>query len=140
MSDRLLTMKISHRARENICSYFKKAFDRTDQNTLFWKNSRHFGIPEKVISVTQKAYYNRYTPPFSAKAEALQGCFVSSILFIVILNWTPEDHEDSIGKESSGPFAPSRIIWVFLIDIIPLSRNQKHPQDKIHSRSHHQKK
>lgn len=136
VSVRLLTMKISHRAHENIFSYCKKAFDRTDQNTLFWKNSRHFGIAEKFISVTQKAYYNRYTPPFSAKA-ALQGYIVLSILFLLIVNWTPEDHEDSIGKESSGPFSPSRVL---LIDIIPLSRNHKHPQDKIHGRSHHKKR
>ena len=70
-------------------------FYSVDHRTL-WKILRHYGIPEKFIAIIQQSYYNsqtreihngELTPPFSVKTGVRQGCILSPMLFLLVIDW-----------------------------------------------------
>ena len=74
---------------------FEKASDSVNHSTL-WKILRHYGIPEKFIAIIQQSYYNsqlrvirngELTPPFSVKTGVQQGCIISPMLFLLVIDW-----------------------------------------------------
>jgi len=120
---------------------FKKAFNSVDHSTL-WKILRHHGIPEKFIAIIQQSHYNsqirvihnrELTPPFSVKTGVRQGCILSPMLFLLVIDWIMK-------TTTEGP--RTEIQWFLLSqlhdldcadDIALLSHHHKHAQDKIQS-------
>jgi len=87
---------------------FDKAFDSVDRDVL-WKLLRHYGIPEKYVTLIQKTYdsYSSrviHNGVLSELIEMLtvvrQGCLLSPFLFLLVIDWvmrqTTEKHRDGI--------------------------------------------
>ena len=79
-------------------SYFIdiETFDSVSHSTL-WKILRHYRIPEKFISKIQQLYYNsqvrvihngELTVPFIVKTSVHLGCILSSMLFLLVVDWS----------------------------------------------------
>ena len=74
---------------------FEKAFDSIDHQVL-WALLRHYGLPEKFIRIIQ-LFYNNFrcqvihagtlTEPFRVTTGLRQGCLLSPLLFLVVLDW-----------------------------------------------------
>ena len=74
---------------------FKKAFDMVDRDML-WKILSHYGIPKKFINIIQQFYTgmtcqvihgNSLTEPFSVKTGVRQGCLLSPMAFLLVIDW-----------------------------------------------------
>ena len=74
---------------------FQKAFDSIHRETM-WKILRLYGIPEIIIRIIQ-ALYNDFTcsvlhngnltPWFAVQSGVKQGCMLSPLLFLTVLDW-----------------------------------------------------
>jgi len=73
---------------------FEKAFDRVNQEYI-WRSLGRRGIPEKIINVIKASYNDarcrvlhngRLTEPFAVKQGVRQGCILSPILFLVVID------------------------------------------------------
>ena len=73
----------------------EKAFDSLDRDTL-WKLLRHYGIPEKIITLIRNTYdgmtckvahVGRLTESFQVKTGVRQGCLLSPFMFLVAIDW-----------------------------------------------------
>ena len=75
---------------------FSKAFDSIHRQTL-WKILRSYGIPEKLITMITKFYENfqacvsvgnnKISDFFNISTGVRQGCILSPILFILVIDW-----------------------------------------------------
>ena len=74
---------------------FKKAFDSVHHDTL-WKILRSYGVPLKIVSLIE-TFYNHFecsvilsntsSEWFTVKSGVRQGCILSPILFLVVVDW-----------------------------------------------------
>jgi hypothetical protein len=73
----------------------EKAFDSVDRKTL-WKILRHYGIPEKLVSLIYNTIYSmtcrvahagQMSESFEVKTGAQQGCLLSPFLFLLVIDW-----------------------------------------------------
>ena len=74
---------------------YEKAFDSVDRETL-WKLMRHYGIPEKIISLVQNIYQGmscrvlhagQLSDSFEVKTGVRQGDLLSPFLFLLVIDW-----------------------------------------------------
>ncbi len=74
---------------------FRKAFDSVHRNTL-WMILHSYGIPSKIISIIKTFYEhfecsvitgNDLSEWFPVQSGVRQGCIISSILFLVTIDW-----------------------------------------------------
>ena len=74
---------------------FEKAFDSVDRHTL-WRLMKHYGIPEKIISIVQSIYQGMFcrvvhsgqiSESFEVKTGVRQGCLLSPFLFLLVIDW-----------------------------------------------------
>ena len=75
---------------------FEKAFDSVDRSTM-WNILSNYGLPRKFISII-KALYDGFTcqvihagtltEPLDVRTGVRQGCLLSPILFLMVLDWT----------------------------------------------------
>ena len=74
---------------------FQKAFDSLDREVL-WQLMRHYGIPEKYISIIKNTYTGmqskiihegQLTEPFEITTGVRQGCLLSPLLFLLAIDW-----------------------------------------------------
>ena len=74
---------------------FQKAFDSIHRNTL-WKILRSYGIPIKLVTIISKFYENfeacvavdnKTTDYFGIGTGVRQGCILSPILFLLVIDW-----------------------------------------------------
>jgi hypothetical protein len=76
-----------------VCDY-QKAFDSVDRRWI-WKAVEERGLPNRFIKLIQEGY-NQYscrvvhngqlTTPFEIKSGVRQGCLLSPLLFLVVLD------------------------------------------------------
>ena len=75
---------------------FSKAFDSIHRESL-WKIVRSYGVPDKLVKLI-KAFYENYqccialdnnalTDNFNITTGVRQGCILSPILFLIIIDW-----------------------------------------------------
>jgi hypothetical protein len=75
---------------------FAKAFDSIHQESL-WKIVRSYGVPDKIIKMI-KVFYENYeccisldnckmTEYFKISTGVRQGCILSPILFLIVIDW-----------------------------------------------------
>ena len=74
---------------------FKQAFDSLHRGSL-WKILRHYGIPSKLVNISQSLYKNfecrvihnnELTEPFKVDTGVKLGCILSPILFSLAIDW-----------------------------------------------------
>lgn len=74
---------------------YEKAFDSVDRESL-WKLMRHYGIPEKFISLIRGTYQDmkcrvahagQLSDSFEVKTGVRQGCILSPFLFLLAIDW-----------------------------------------------------
>jgi len=120
---------------------FEKAFDSVDHNTLC-KILRHYGIPEKFIAIIQQSYYNskirvihnrELTSPFSVKSGVRQGCILSPMLFLLVIDWIIKNTTEGSRTGLQWTLLSQLHDLDFADDIALLSYNHRHAQDKVHS-------
>ena len=73
---------------------YEKAFDSVGRETM-WKLLRHYGVPEKIISLIRCtfqdmsyriAYAGQLSKSFEVKTGVRQGCLLSPFLFLLIID------------------------------------------------------
>ena len=74
---------------------YEKAFYSVDRETL-WKLLRHYGVPEKIITLIHCTYQDlsckiahasQLSESFKVKTGVRQGCLLSPFLFLLVINW-----------------------------------------------------
>lgn len=74
---------------------YEKAFDSVDRETL-WKLLKHYGIPEKIITLIQRTYEGmscrvvhrgQLSDCFNVRTGVRQGCLLSPFMFLLVINW-----------------------------------------------------
>ena len=74
---------------------FAKAFDSVNREVL-WKLLRYYGVPEKITNLIRKFYEGfkaqivhsgLLTESFEMLTGVRQGCLLSPLLFLVVLDW-----------------------------------------------------
>ena len=117
---------------------YEKAFDSVDRETL-WKLLRHYGIPEKFVSLIRCTYEGmscrvahagQLSDSFEVKTGVRQGCLLSPFLFLLVIDWimktTTADRNNGI----------QWTLWSqlddldFADDLALLSHNHNQMQDK----------
>ena len=78
---------------------FEKAFDSLDREAI-WRILRHYGIPDKIINMLRVQYQGftcqvlhggTLTNPFEVKTGVRQGCLLSPLLFLMVLDWVSKN-------------------------------------------------
>ena len=72
---------------------FEKAFDSLHRDNL-WEMFRNYGIPSKIVQLIKQFYTNfsctinsEADTSFLVKSGVRQGCAMSSVLFIIAIDW-----------------------------------------------------
>jgi len=74
---------------------FEKAFDSVDRESI-WSILRHYGVPAKMVNIIQQLYDGfscqvihdgRLSEEFLVTTGVRQGCLLSPLLFLVVLDW-----------------------------------------------------
>ena len=103
---------------------------------------RHYGIPEKFIAIIQQSYCNskirvihngEFTPPFSVKTGVRQGCILSPMLFLLVIDWIVKTTTEGSRTGIQWSLLSKLHVLDFADDIALLSHNHKHAQDKVQS-------
>jgi len=117
---------------------YEKAFDSIDRKTL-WKIMRHYGIPQKIVSLIEEMYKNttcrvlhegQLTESFEINTGVRQGCLLSPFLFILVIDWLMKASTE--GRRNGIQWT----LWEqlddldFADDIALLSHNQQQLQSK----------
>ena len=117
---------------------YEKAFDSIDRKTL-WKIMRHYGIPQKIVSLIEEMYRNttcrvlhegQLTESFKINTGVRQGCLLSPFLFILAIDWLMKTSTE--GKRNGIQWT----LWEqlndldFADDIALLSHSQQQLQSK----------
>ena len=78
---------------------FEKAFDSVDREAML-RILRHYGIPDKIINMLKVQYRGftcqvlhggTMTEPIEVKTGVRQGCLLSPLLFLVVLDWVSKN-------------------------------------------------
>ena len=116
----------------------EKAFDSVHRETL-WKLLRHYGIPEKIISLIQNTYRGmsckvlhagQLSESFEVKTGVRQGCLLSPFLFLLVIDWIMKT--TTKGKKNGIQWT----LWTqlddldFADDLALLSHNYNQMQEK----------
>ena len=116
-----------------------KAFDSLDRDAL-WKLIRHFGIPDKILSIIQNIYdgmqcrvihQGQLTEPFEITTGVRQGCLLSPFLFLLAVDWVMRKSTE--GKRNGIQWTPFEQLddLDFADDIALLSHKYDQAQDKL---------
>ena len=120
---------------------FEKAFESVDHSAL-WKILRHYGIPEMFIAIIQQSYYNSQTRvihngertlPFSVKTGVRQGCILSPMLFLLVIDWVMKTTTQGSRMVIQSSLLSQLHDLDFAYDIALLYHDHKHAQDKFRS-------
>lgn len=74
---------------------FEKAFDSLDRKAM-WSILRHYGVPEEMVNIIKQLYDGfscrvihdgRLSEEFLVTTGVRQGCLLSPLLFLVVLDW-----------------------------------------------------
>ncbi|XP_078357393.1 uncharacterized protein LOC144642296 [Oculina patagonica] len=117
---------------------YEKAFDSVDRETL-WKLLKHYGIPEKIITLIQRTYEGmscrvvhrgQLSDCFNVRTGVRQGCLLSPFMFLLVIDWIMRTTTE--GKKNGIQWTP----WTqledldFADDLALLSHNHDQMQGK----------
>ena len=117
---------------------FEKAFDSVDRDSL-WKIMRHYGIPDKYISIVKATYDGMTcrvlhggdaTEKFQVLTGVRQGCILSPFLFLMAIDWVMK--ETTQGKKNGIQWSLLEQLddLDFADDLALLSHKHSQMQDK----------
>lgn len=117
---------------------FEKAFDSVDRDSL-WKIMRHYGIPNKYISIVKATYDGMtcrvlhggdVTEQFQVLTGVRQGCILSPLLFLMAIDWVMK--ETTWGKKNGIQWSLLEQLddLDFADDLALLSHKHSQMQDK----------
>ena len=115
---------------------FEKAFDSIHRESL-WKILRHYGIPCKIVQLI-KAFYTNFkctvgTSPgtgFEVKSGVRQGCVMSSLLFILSIDWVMRSTMNRNNRGIRWTLLSSLEDIDYADDLALLSHSEAHMQNK----------
>ncbi len=117
---------------------FQKAFDSVHRPSL-WSILASYGIPQKIIDIISAFYKNfecaiqidRTTSEwFQVDSGVRQGCILSPILFLVVIDWVMRNTTGDKKRGISWTLFSSLEDLDFADDIALLSSKQDHIQEK----------
>jgi len=120
---------------------FEVAFDSIDRRSM-WNILQHYGVPERLIQIIQELY-NGYTcqvihdgklsDSFPVTTGVRQGCLLSPLLFLVVLDWVTRTAYASAGKGIQWTLMSKLEDLDFADDLALLSHRLQHMQEKMDS-------
>ena len=122
---------------------FEKAFDCVDRQAI-WDILRHYGVPDKIISVIRRLYEGfacqvihsgRLSEDFEISTGVRQGCMLSPLLFLVVLDWVTRTAYAGSGKGIQWTFLRRLEDLEFADDLALLSHRLQDLQDKVNALS-----
>ena len=114
---------------------FEKAFDSIDHHVL-WSILRYYGIPEKVIALIQQLYNGftcqvihggSLTDPFPVSTGVRQGCLLSPLLFLMVIDWVSRTAYD---KPLGFRWTLQSFLEEFADDICQMSHRNQDSQEQ----------
>ncbi|KAL9989059.1 hypothetical protein ACROYT_G003567 [Oculina patagonica] len=120
---------------------FEKAFDSVDRN-IIWQLMHHYGIPSKFIKLIQDLYESsscqvihngKLTESFEVSTGVRQGCLLSPMIFIMVVDWIMREVEDQ-GKTGIQWTLTTQLHDLdYADDICLLSQKLQHMQAKTNN-------
>lgn len=117
---------------------FEKAFDSLDRQTL-WKLMRHYGIPEKLVSLVRNTYQGmscrvshagQMSEQFEVKTGVRQGCLLSPFLFLLAIDWVMKTTTTGRNNGIQWTLLTQLDDLDFADDLALLSHNRRQMQEK----------
>ena len=120
---------------------FEKAFDSVDRQTI-WNLLRHYGVPEKLVEIIQQLYNGfscqvshagKLSEEFQVTTGVRQGCLLSPLLFLVVLDWVTRTAYASSGKGIQWTLTAKLDDLGFADDLALLSHRLQDMQEKVNA-------
>ena len=117
---------------------YEKAFDSVDRETL-WKLMRHYGIPEKFVSLIHDTYEgmtckvahaSQLSGSFEVRTGVRQGCLLSPFLFLLVIDWIMKTTTTGTNNGIQWTLWTQLDDLDFADDLALLSHNRNQMQDK----------
>jgi hypothetical protein len=124
---------------------YQKAFDRR----WIWKALEERGLPNKFIKLIQEGHNQfgcrvlhngQLTTPFETKSGVRQGCLLSPLLFLVVLDKVLRASLDSKARGIRWKLTETLENLDYADDICLLSHSQAHMQSKLNNLCYESKK
>ena len=122
---------------------FEKAFDSVDRQAI-WDILHHYSVPDKIISVIRRLHEGfacqvkhsrRLSEDFEISTGVRQGCMLSPLLFLVVLDWVMRTAYVSSRKGIQWTFLRRLEDLEFADDLALLSHCLQDVQDKVNALS-----
>ena len=117
---------------------YEKAFDSVDRETL-WKLLRHYGVPEKFLSLIHCTYQGmtckvahagQLSESFEVRIGVRQGCLLSPFLFLLVIDWIMKTTTTGRNNGIQWTLWTQLDVLDFADDLTLLSHNHTQMQDK----------
>jgi hypothetical protein len=120
---------------------YQKAFDSVDRRWI-WKALEERGVSNKFIKLIKEGYNQlscrmllngQLTTPFETKSGVRQGCLLSPLLFLVVLDKVLRDSLDGKANGVRWKLTETLGDLVYADDICLISHSQAHTQSKLNN-------
>ena len=117
----------------------ERAFDSVDRE-IMWKLLRHYGVPEKIISLIRCIYQDmscrtahaiQLSENLEVKTGVGQGCLLSPFLFLLVIDWIMKNTPTGRNNGKQWTFWTQLDDLDFADDLVLLSHNHSQMQDRI---------
>jgi Reverse transcriptase (RNA-dependent DNA polymerase)/Domain of unknown function (DUF6451) len=117
---------------------YQVAFDSLDRDCI-WIALKNRGVPDKIIRVIQKLYSGfrcrvlhdgKYSEPFSTASGVRQGCMLSPLIFLVVLDEVTRAALDNKNRGIQWNLVEKLEDLDFADDVVLMSHRLKDMQDK----------
>ena len=118
---------------------FEKAFDSIDRKSM-WNILRNYGVPGKTVDIIRKLYEGfacqvihdgRLSEEFQVTTGVRQGCLLSPLLFLVLLDWVTRTAYARSGKGIQWTLMSKLEDLDFADDLALLSHRLQDMQEKV---------
>ena len=118
---------------------FEKAFDSVDRDSI-WNILRYYGVPGEMVKIIKQLYDGfscqvihdgRLSEEFQVTTGVRQGCLLSPLLFLVVLDWVTRTAYASSGKGIQWTLTSKLEDLDFADDLALLSHRLQDMQEKV---------
>ena len=117
---------------------FQKAFDSVDRE-IIWKLLHYYGVPDIYVNLIKQLYIdatcqvihnNKLTEPFDIQTGVRQGCMLSPMIFLVVVDWIMKETTKNNNTGIQWTFTQFLEDLDFADDICLTSQKKQHMQSK----------